>query len=166
MPSASKRISGSRVRRYALFSGRRDLARPEERLLAARFLVLVLVGAAAIVAVEADPVVVVAHDRRDAALADQLDRLVRPRAVADQVAEAVDGIRRLGIDRGEHRFGGGAVAVQVGEDGDPGRHQRSYHSSQSQVPARMQQRTRRSASSGTNVLTWLPRRLATASRTQ
>ena len=34
------------------------------------------------------------------------------------------------------------------------------------APARMQARTRRRARRGTNVVTWLPRRLSTASRTQ
>ena len=52
----------------------------------------------------------------------EVDRLVRPRAVADQVAQAVDGVRLLGVDGGQHRLRGGAIAVQVAEDGDAGGH--------------------------------------------
>ena len=44
------------------------------------------------------------------------------RAVADQIAEVIDGIGGHSIDRREDRFGGGAVAVQIGEDGDAGGH--------------------------------------------
>src|SRR4051794_15217188 len=72
--------------------------------------------------VEADAVVIVACDGRDAALTDETDRFVRLGAVADEIAEVIDRIRRLSGDRREDRFSGGTVAVQVGEDGDPGRH--------------------------------------------
>src|SRR5215213_2311486 len=100
----------------------RDITGPEERLLPPLLLLRVLLGATALIAIEADPVIVVTHDGRDATLADQRDRLIRSRAVADQVAQVVDRIRRLDIDRGQDRFGGGTVAVQIAEDGDAGGH--------------------------------------------
>src|SRR5215204_2766813 len=100
----------------------RDITGPVERLLPPLLLLRVLVGAAAVIAIEADPVIVVAHDGRDATLADQRDRLIRSRAVADQVAQVVDRIRRFRVDRREHHFGCDAVAVQITEDGDAGGH--------------------------------------------
>src|SRR5215207_8869794 len=97
-------------------------SRPHEGLLPARFLFRILVGATAVVPIEADPVVVVAHDGRDVALADESDRLVRLGAVADEIPQVIDGIQMLDIDGGQDRFGRGAIAVQVAEDGDAGGH--------------------------------------------
>ena len=52
----------------------------------------------------------------------RLDRLVRLGAIADEIAEVIDRIRRLGVDRRQDGFRRGAVAVQVGEDGDASGH--------------------------------------------
>src|SRR5918995_2353602 len=95
---------------------------PEERLLPAGFLLRVLIRTPAVIPIEPDPVVVVAHDGGDAALADEVDRLVRLGAIADQVSQVIDRIRRLSIDRRQDCFGRSAIAMQIREDGNAGRH--------------------------------------------
>ncbi len=79
------------------------------------------VGAAAVLEVPRDRVVVVAVDRRDRPLLDQRAHLVGVRAVADQVPAAVDALdlelvdpperglerREVGVDIGDHRDGVG-----------------------------------------------------------
>jgi hypothetical protein len=77
------------------------LQRPGDRPLAEVAVALVDVGAAAIVEVPRDGVVVVAVDRGDPALGDQRAHLVGMRAVADEVAAAVDAADAELVDPGE-----------------------------------------------------------------
>jgi hypothetical protein len=81
--------------------------------------VLVAVGAAAVVEVARNGVVVVAVDGGDAALFDQTADLVRVRAVADQIPAAANGVHVGPLDRLQNRLQGGHVGVDVGDDGDP-----------------------------------------------
>ena len=99
-----------------------DVTSPEEGLLTLRFLVFVFLGAAAVVTVEPDSIVIVTHDGRDASLANQLDRPVGSCAVANQIPQVIDGIRYFRVDRGQDRFRSGAIAMKVAEDGDAGSH--------------------------------------------
>src|SRR5213078_797921 len=51
----------------------------------------------------------------------RLDRraaLVRVRPVADEVAEAPELVRRVGVDRRQYRLESGEIPVDVGDDGD------------------------------------------------
>ena len=50
--------------------------------------------------------------------ADELAALVRPRPVADDVAEAPELVGRVGVDRGEHALERVEVRMDVGDDGD------------------------------------------------
>jgi hypothetical protein len=93
--------------------------RPLDRPLPEFALVPVAVGAAAVVEIAGDRVVVVAVDGGDCALLDQGADLVRMRAVADQVAAAVDGVAVGLIDRLEYRLQCRQVGVDVGDDRDP-----------------------------------------------
>ena len=77
---------------------RRDLTGPEEGLVTTSFIPGIVIGAAAVFAVEADTFVVVAHARWDPALTDQHDRLVRSGAIAGQFADAGDGIGDPSLD--------------------------------------------------------------------
>jgi hypothetical protein len=72
---------------------------PVDRALPELAVLLVAVGAAAVVEVAGDGVVVVAVDRGDAAPLDQGANLVRVRPVADQIAAAVDGVNTSPLDR-------------------------------------------------------------------
>ena len=65
---------------------------------------LVDVGAAAVVVVARDRVVVVAVDRRDPALLDQRADFVRMRAVTDQIAAAVHALDAELLDPVERRI--------------------------------------------------------------
>ena len=65
---ANLRDEGAQV---GLVLRRGDAASPEQGLLTPRFFVFVLVGAAAVIAIKPDPIVVVAHDGGDATLADE-----------------------------------------------------------------------------------------------
>ena len=76
------------------------------------------VGAAAVVEVAGDRVVVVAIDRRDLALGDQRAHLVGVRAIADEVAAAVDALDAELVDAPERRLQRGEIGVNVGDDGD------------------------------------------------
>jgi hypothetical protein len=93
--------------------------RPLDRPLAQFAVVAVAVGAAAVLEIAADGVVVVAVDRGDCALLDQGADLVRVRAVAHQVAAAVDGVYIRPLDRLEYGLEGRQVGVDVGDDRDP-----------------------------------------------
>ena len=95
------------------------LERPGDRLLSELAVVLRDVGAAAVVQVAGDRVVVVAVDRRDLALLDQRADLVGMRAVPDEVTTAVDLVDTDRVDRGEARLERRQVAVDVGDHGDP-----------------------------------------------
>ena len=53
----------------------------------------------------------------DLALADQLHHLIGLRAIPHQITQAGDVFNPLAIDIGQHRFGGGKVGVQAGDDG-------------------------------------------------
>jgi hypothetical protein len=75
--------------------------------------VLVRVGAHAVLLVTADRVVVVAVDRRDRSLLDQGADLVRPGPIADQVAAAIDLFDAELLDPREGRFESRKVAVDV-----------------------------------------------------
>ena len=77
------------------------------------------VGAAAVVVVARDRMVVVAVDRRDRPLLDQRADLVRVRAVADEVTAAVDGIDPQLVDVGERGLERREVPVDVGDHGHP-----------------------------------------------
>jgi hypothetical protein len=92
--------------------------RPVDRKLADLAVVLVDIGAAAVVEIAGDRIVVVSVDGRDAALFDQRADLVRVRAVSDQVAAAIDGLRRQLIDSLESGLEGRKVGVRIGEEGD------------------------------------------------
>jgi hypothetical protein len=81
--------------------------------------VLVAVGAAAVLEVAGDGVVVVAVDRGDSALLDQGADLVWVRPVADQVAAAVDGVHVGPVGRLQHRLECREVGVDIGDDRDP-----------------------------------------------
>jgi hypothetical protein len=76
------------------------------------------VRTATLVAVEAGPVVVVAHDDREALGREALEHLVGPRGIPDQVAQRVPGIDPGILDVGERRLEGREVGVNVGEDRD------------------------------------------------
>ena len=92
--------------------------RPVDRLLAELAVVRGDVRAAAVLEVAGDRVVVVAVDRRDLALGDQRAHLVGMRAVADQVAAAVDALDPELVDARERGLQRGQVGVDVGDDGD------------------------------------------------
>ena len=92
--------------------------RPFHRVLAEFAVVRRDVRAAAVVQVAGDGVVVVAVDRRDLALGDQRADLVGMRAVADEVAAAVDALDAQLVDARERGMQRGEVAVDVGDDGD------------------------------------------------
>ena len=94
--------------------------RPRDRLLAELAVVLGHVRAAAVVELAGDRVVVVAVDRGDTALLDQPADLVRVRAVADEIAAAVDRVDADRVDRLEARLERWQVAVDVGDDRDRG----------------------------------------------
>jgi hypothetical protein len=93
--------------------------RPLDRPLTELAVVPVAVGAAAVLEIARDGVVVVAVDRGDAALLDQGADLVRVRAVADQIAAAVDGVDLRPLSRLECCLQGRQVGVNVGDDRDP-----------------------------------------------
>jgi hypothetical protein len=88
------------------------------RKLADRALVGVAVGAAAVLEVAGDRVVVVAVDRRDAARLHQRADVVRVQSVADEVAAAVDRLDPKLGDPGERGLERRQVGVNVGDDGD------------------------------------------------
>jgi hypothetical protein len=92
--------------------------RPLDRELPDLAIVLVDIGAAAVLEVAGDRVVVVSVDGRDAALFDQLADFVRVRAVSDQVAAVVDSLRPQLIDSLERGLEGRKVGVRVGDDCD------------------------------------------------
>jgi hypothetical protein len=74
---------------------------PVDRALAELAVALVAIGAAAVLEVARDRVVVVAVDGRDRALLDERADLVRVRAVADQVAPAVNALDAEFLDASE-----------------------------------------------------------------
>ena len=74
------------------------------------------IRAATVIKLAGDRVVVVAVDRRDAALLDQPAHLVRVGAVANEIAAAVDGVDPDHVDRVKARVERGQVAVDVGDD--------------------------------------------------
>jgi hypothetical protein len=92
--------------------------RPCDRALSEFAVLLRHVGTAAVLEVARDRVVVVAVDRRDAALLDQRAHFVRMGAVADQIAAAVDPLDAELLDARERRLERRQVAVDVGDDGD------------------------------------------------
>ena len=92
--------------------------RPVDRLLPELAVVLRDVRAAAVLEVARDRVVVVAVDGGDRALLDQRADLVRMRAVADQVAAAVDALDAELLDVVERRLERRQVAVDVGDHRD------------------------------------------------
>lgn len=92
--------------------------RPLDRELPVLAIVLVDIGAAAVVEVAGDCVVVVSVDGRDAALFDQLADFVRVRAVSDQVAAVIDGLRPQLIDSLERGLERRKIGVRVGDDCD------------------------------------------------
>lgn len=87
-----------------------------DRLFTELAFVLRFVRAAAVVTCRADANVIVASDRRDAVGADTFDNLVRPDVVADQVTQAVDGIRTLALNIGQTCFERGQVGVNIADD--------------------------------------------------
>src|SRR5690625_1334775 len=89
--------------------------RVRDALHASRLVLRRLVGAAAIVGVEPDALVVVAGDGRGAPFAEDVDDLVRPDVVSNQVAQAVDGIRTSPVNVLQHNLEGGEIGVDVGE---------------------------------------------------
>jgi hypothetical protein len=92
--------------------------RPLDRELPDLAIVLVDIGAAAVLEVAGDRVVVVSVDGRDAALFDQLADFVRVRAVSDQVAAVIDSLCPQRIDSLERGLERRKVGVRVGDDGD------------------------------------------------
>jgi hypothetical protein len=80
---------------------------------------LVPVGAAAVLEVAGDRVVVVAVDRRDPAVLDLLADRIGMGPVADQVAAAVDRVDIDPLDRIQHSLQSRHVGVDVGDDCDP-----------------------------------------------
>jgi hypothetical protein len=103
----------------ALGASARVPQRPLDRAPAQLAVVLVAVGAAAVVEVARDRVVVVSVDSRDGALLDQRADLVRVRAVADQIPAAVDGLNARPLDRLQYRLERRQVGVDVGDDRGP-----------------------------------------------
>src|SRR5215217_7413538 len=97
-------------------------SRPDERLLPAGFFLRVSIRTTAVITVEPDAIIVVAHDGRDIALSNEADRLIWTCPITDQVTETMDGIRGPSSDRLENGCCGGAIAMQIGEDGDAGAH--------------------------------------------
>jgi hypothetical protein len=90
--------------------------RPLDRALAQLAVVRIAVGAAAVFEVARNRVVVVAVDRRDRPLLDQVADLVRVRAVADEISaapHAVDTELAYGLER---RLEGGQIRVNIGDD--------------------------------------------------
>ena len=92
--------------------------RPRDRSLPELAVVLGDVRAAAVVELAADRVVVVAVDRRNLTLLDQRAHLVRVRAVADEIAAAVQAVDPDRVDRLKARLERRQVAVDVGDDRD------------------------------------------------
>jgi hypothetical protein len=78
------------------------------------------VGAAAVVEVAADRVVVVAVEGWDRLRFDRRADFVRVRSVADQVAAAVDAFHAESLDFGEGGLERRQVRMDVGDHGDPG----------------------------------------------
>ena len=94
------------------------LLRPRQRDGALGALLVGLVDAAAVAGLEADALVVVAHERGDAAVAHEQGDLVGRGSVADEVAER-DRLRHPApLDVGEDRLEARQVAVHVAEDGE------------------------------------------------
>jgi hypothetical protein len=69
------------------------------------------------VRVEERPLVVVAEDHEAAAIANDRGALARIGAVADDIAEAIDGVHPLPVDILEHRAERLEIAVNVADDG-------------------------------------------------
>ena len=90
---------------------------PVERGGAFGALLVGLVDAAAVAGLEADALVVIAHEARDAAIAHKQSDLVRRGPVADEVAEARS-CDSAALDIGEDRLECRQVAVHVGEDSE------------------------------------------------
>ena len=90
-------------------------------------LLIGLVDAAALSLLKADPLVVVAHETRDAALAQQQGDFVRRRPVADEIAETEHLGEAASLDVAEHRLESRQVAVHVGEDGEGSRQSDRLH---------------------------------------
>lgn len=78
-------------------------------------LVVGLVGTAAVVNAPANTKVIVPGDGRDAPAAYFPDDFVGPDIVADEVAEAINGVGLAALDVGETGFEGGQIGVDVGE---------------------------------------------------
>jgi hypothetical protein len=77
-----------------------------------------LVDAAAVAGREADALVVVAHEARDAAVSDKRRDLVRVRSVADEVAEAEHVADAATLDVRQDCLEVGQVAVHLRKDGE------------------------------------------------
>jgi hypothetical protein len=95
------------------------LERPLDRELAELAFVPVAVGAAAVLQIPADGVVVVAVDRGYAAFLDQRADLVGVWSVADQTTPGSRRRRDPGLDPVEYRPEGRQVGVDVGDDRGP-----------------------------------------------
>jgi hypothetical protein len=93
--------------------------RPGNGLLAELAVVRCDVCAPAVLEIAGDRVVVVAVDRRNLPLLDQHAHFVGVRAVADQVAAAVELLDADRVDRVEARLERGQVGVNVRDDCDP-----------------------------------------------
>ena len=91
--------------------------RPRHRFLSELAVVCIHISAAAVLFFACDRVVVVAIDRGDLLLLDQRAHLVGMRAVADQIAAAVDALDAELIDPGKPRLQGEEIGVDVGDDG-------------------------------------------------
>jgi len=93
-----------------------DLVRELDRGVPSLDFLVGLVGAPALLAIEADALVVVAGDGRDVSAADRADDLVRPRRVADQIPETEYVVGAVRLDRLEHRSQRGNVGVDVAQN--------------------------------------------------
>jgi hypothetical protein len=87
-------------------------------LIAPTFLLGVTVGASTVILLEANPVVVVAHDRWNLFVADSLDHFIRRRGIADQIAQTIQSVERVSANVREHGFQSRKVGMDVTENCD------------------------------------------------
>jgi hypothetical protein len=100
--------------------GRHMCLGPLKRPIVQATVLLVSVGAPALVTIEAGSIVVIPHHGRDLRLMKQLDDVVWERPVANDIAEAIDLVDGFAFDLVQDRPEGVDVPVNITEDREPG----------------------------------------------
>src|SRR5919197_1287313 len=100
--------------------GRHMCLGPLERPIVQATVLLVSVGAPALVTIEAGSIVVIPHNGRDLRVMKQLDDVVWERPVANDIAEAIDLVDGFAFDLVQDRPEGVDVPVNITEDREPG----------------------------------------------